>query len=253
MWSFQTVHHDIWNRDNPTAPNLLDVTIDGREVPILVQTTKQAFAYVFNRETGEPIWPIEERPVPRGHVPGEWYSPTQPFPTKPAAYDLQDVTEDDLIDFTPELRQQALEILNRYEYGSMFTPPLHPDNDLGKRGALHCPGPGGGTNITGGTSADPETGILYVASMTFCAAPILSPGEHAAGDAARPNGFMQGPQGLPAATVGEVRDRQRLHAGAAPGLPLFKPPYGRITAMRTWISRTPWHQDDTLEQALERK
>ena len=98
-WHFQTVHHDIWNRDNPTAPNLLDVTIDGREVPILVQTTKQAFAYVFNRETGEPIWPIEERPVPRGHVPGEWYSPTQPFPTKPAAYDLQDITEDDLIDF----------------------------------------------------------------------------------------------------------------------------------------------------------
>ena len=136
------MHHDIWNRDNPTAPNLLDVTIDGREVPVLVQTTKQAFAYVFNRETGEPIWPIEERPVPRGHVPGEWYSPTQPFPTKPAAYDLQDVTEDDLIDFTPELRQQALEILNRYEYGSLFTPPLHPDNDLGKRGALHCPGPG---------------------------------------------------------------------------------------------------------------
>ena len=147
QWHFQTVHHDIWNRDNPTAPNLLDVTIDGRETPILVQTTKQAFAYVFNRETGEPIWPIEERPVPRGHVPGEWYSPTQPFPTKPAAYDLQDVTEDDLIDFTPELRRQALEILNQYEYGSMFTPPLHPDNDLGKRGAIHCPGPGGGTNI----------------------------------------------------------------------------------------------------------
>ena len=119
-WHFQTVHHDIWNRDNPTAPNLLDVTVDGRRTPILVQTTKQAFAYVFNRETGEPIWPIEERPVPRGHVPGEWYSPTQPFPTRPAGYDLQDVTEDDLIDFTPELRQQALEILNRYEYGSMF-------------------------------------------------------------------------------------------------------------------------------------
>ena len=228
-WHFQTVHHDIWNRDNPTAPNLLDVTIDGREVPILVQTTKQAFAYVFNRETGEPIWPIEERPVPRGRVPGEWYSPTQPFPTKPAAYDLQDVTEDDLIDFTPELRQQALEILNRYEYGSMFTPPLHPDNDLGKRGAIHCPGPGGGTNITGGTSADPETGILYAASMTFCAAPILTPGEQ--GDAADPNpigrtvakyatdnGFMRGPQGLP----------------------LFKPPYGRITAIDMNTGDTLW-------------
>ena len=228
-WHFQTVHHDIWNRDNPTAPNLLDVNIDGREVPILVQTTKQAFAYVFNRETGEPIWPIEERPVPRGHVPGEWYSPTQPFPTKPAAYDLQDITEDDLIDFTPALRQQALEILNQYEYGSMFTPPLHPDNELGKRGAIHCPGPGGGTNITGGTAADPEAGIIYAASMTLCAAPILSPGE--VGDAADPNpigrtvakyatdnGFLQGPQGLP----------------------LFKPPYGRITAIDMNTGETLW-------------
>ena len=142
-----------------------------------MQTTKQAFAYVFNRETGEPIWPIEEHPVPRGHVPGEWYSPTQPFPTKPAAYDLQDVTEDDLIDFTPELREAALAILNQYEYGSMYTPPLHPGNDLRMKGALHCPGPGGGSNITGGTAADPETGILYVASMTRCAVPVLIPGE----------------------------------------------------------------------------
>ena len=228
-WHFQTVHHDIWNRDNPTAPNLLDVTVGGRRVPILVQTTKQAFAYVFDRATGEPIWPIEERPVPRGHVPGEWYSPTQPFPTRPAAYDLQEVTEDDLIDFTPELRRQALEILNRYEYGSLFTPPLHPGNDLGKRGALHCPGPGGGTNITGGTSADPETGVVYVASMTLCAAPILTPGE--VGDAAdanpigrtvakyaTDNGFVQGPQGLP----------------------LFKPPYGRITAIDMNTGATLW-------------
>ena len=125
-WHFQTVHHDIWNRDNPTAPNLLDVTVDGQRIPILVQTTKQAFAYVFNRETGEPVWPIEERPVPRGNVPGEYYSPTQPFPTRPAAYDLQDITEDDLIDFTPELRAQSVEILNRYQYGSMFTPPAPP-------------------------------------------------------------------------------------------------------------------------------
>ena len=228
-WHFQTVHHDIWNRDNPTAPNLLDVTVDGQNVPILVQTTNQAFAYVFNRETGEPVWPIEERPVPRGRVPGEWYSPTQPFPTRPAGYDLQNVTEDDLIDFTPELRQHALDILSRYEYGSMFMPPLHPDNELGKRGALHCPGPGGGTNITGCTSADPETGILYVASQTRCAAPILTPGKEA--DLVDPNpigrtitkyatanGMVQGPQGLP----------------------LFKPPYGRITAIDLNTGATLW-------------
>ena len=204
-WHFQTVHHDIWNRDNPTAPNLLDVTIDGREVPILVQTTKQAFAYVFNRETGEPIWPIEERPVPRGHVPGEWYSPTQPFPTKPAAYDLQEVTADDLIDFTPELRRQALEILDRYQYGSMFTPPLHPDNDLGKRGAIHCPGPGGGTNITGGTAADPETGVIYAASMTFVRGADPEPGR---------GGRRGGPE-PDRAHRGAVRHRQRLPAGPA--------------------------------------
>ena len=89
QWHFQTVHHDIWNYDNPTAPNLVDVTVDGRRIPMLVQTTKQGFAYVFNRETGEPVWPIEERPVPQGHVPGEYYSPTQPFPTRPAAFELQ--------------------------------------------------------------------------------------------------------------------------------------------------------------------
>ena len=228
-WHFQTVHHDIWNRDNPTAPNLLDVTVDGQRIPILVQTTKLAFAYVFNRETGEPVWPIEERPVPQGNVPGEYYSPTQPFPTKPAGYDLQDVTEDDLIDFTPELREQAVEILNRYQYGSMFTPPLHRDNDLGKRGALHCPGPGGGTNITGGTSVDPETGILYVSSNTLCAAPILTPGLEVDANDPNPigttvttfatdNGFLNGPQGLP----------------------LFKPPFGRITAIDLNTGDTLW-------------
>ena len=100
-WHFQTVHHDIWNYDNPTAPNLVDITVNGERIPALVQTTKQSFAYVLNRETGEPVWPIEERPVPRGHVPGEYYSPTQPFPTRPAAYEMQTVSEDELIDFTP--------------------------------------------------------------------------------------------------------------------------------------------------------
>ena len=162
-WHFQTVHHDIWNYDNPTAPTLADVTVDGRRIPILVQTTKQAFAYVLNRETGEPVWPIEERAVPHGHVPGEYYSPTQPFPTRPAAYEMQGISPDDLIDFTPELRRRALDQLEQYEYGPLFTPPLHRDNDRGKRATLFCPGYGGGTNILGGASVDPETGILYVA------------------------------------------------------------------------------------------
>ena len=227
-WHFQTVHHDIWNRNNPTAPNLLDVSMDGEMVPLLIQTTKQAFAYVLNRETGEPVWAIDERAVPQGHVPNEWYSETQPFPTKPAAYDLQHVSEDDLIDFTPELREQAVEILNQYEYGSMFTPPLHPDNDLGKKGSLHCPGLNGGSNV-GGAAADPETGILYVASMTHCVVPVLIPGEEA--DALNPN-----PVGW---TVAEYTARPHFVAGPE-GLPLFKPPYGRITAIDMNSGETLW-------------
>ena len=228
-WHFQTVHHDIWNYDNPTAPNLVDITVNGEQIPALVQTTKQSFAYVLNRETGEPVWPIEERPVPRGHVPGEYYSPTQPFPTRPAAYEMQTVSEDELIDFTPELRQEAIEILNQYEYGPLFTPPLHAGNDLGKRGAIHCPGSNGGTNIMGGASVDPETGILYVASTKACSAPLLTPGADA--DASDPNPigrtvseYVAGPGG--------VRGPQ--------GLPLFKPPWGRITAIDLNTGDTLW-------------
>ena len=229
QWHFQTVHHDIWNYDNPTAPNLVDVTVDGRRIPMLVQTTKQGFAYVFNRETGEPVWPIEERPVPQGHVPGEYYSPTQPFPTRPAAFELQEVTEDELIDFTPELRQEALEIARQYEYGPMFMPPLHQGNDLGKRGAIHCPGSNGGANIPGGASVDPETGILYVASTKACSAPILVSGADADREDPNPIGrtvmqWVAGPGG--------VRGPR--------GLPLFRPPYGRITAIDLKTGETLW-------------
>jgi quinoprotein glucose dehydrogenase len=229
VWHFQTVHHDIWNYDNPTAPNLVDITVDGREIPALVQTTKQSFAYVLNRETGEPVWPIEERPVPQGHVPGEYYSPTQPFPTKPAAYEMQNVTEDELIDFTPELRQEALEILNQYQYGPLFTPPLHAENDLGKRAAIHCPGSNGGTNIMGGASIDPETGILYVASTKACSAPMLTSGAEADTNDPNPIGrtvaeYVAGPGG--------VRGPR--------GLPLFKPPWGRITAIDLNTGDTLW-------------
>ncbi|MFN2327221.1 MAG: pyrroloquinoline quinone-dependent dehydrogenase, partial [Gemmatimonadales bacterium] len=119
-WHFQTVHHDIWNYDMPAQPNLLDVTIDGQPRKILAQTTKQSFVYVLDRETGEPIWPIEERPVPQTDVPGEWTSPTQPFPTRPAPYEMQGISEDDLIDFTPELRAEALEIVSEYRMGPLF-------------------------------------------------------------------------------------------------------------------------------------
>ena len=220
-WHFQTVHHDIWNYDNPTAPSLLDVMIDGERVPILVQTTKQSFAYVLNRETGEPIWPIDERPVPESMIPGEQTSPTQPFPTRPAAYEMQGVTEDDLIDFTPELRQRAIEMMADYQMGPLFNPPLHRDNDLGKRSALICPGGNGGTNIPGGTVVDPETGILYTASIKSCGSPFLVPGAEADLQYESP--------------IGTTLMDWASGAGAGPrrvqGLPFLKPPYGRITAI----------------------
>ena len=229
-WYFQTVHHDIWNYDIPTAPNLVDVTVDGERVPALVQTTKQSFAYVLNRETGEPLWPMEERAVPASKVPGEKTSPTQPFPTKPAAYEMQGLTEDDLIDFTPELRQAALDVVNEYEFGPLFTPPLHRDNDLGLKASIHCPGSNGGTNIPGGAAVDPETGILYVASTKSCSAPVLIPGSEADVNDPNPIGktvmewVTLGPGGL----------------GRVQGLPPYKPPYGRITAIDLNTGETLW-------------
>jgi len=123
VWHYQLVHHDLWDYDPPTAPMLVDITVDGRPIKAVVQLTKQSFAYVFDRVTGKPVWPIEERPVPQSNVPGERTSPTQPFPTKPPAFDRQGATVDNLIDFTPELRAEALEIVKHYTIGPMFTPP----------------------------------------------------------------------------------------------------------------------------------
>ena len=161
-WHYQLVHHGIWDFDIPAAPILFDTVVDGRPVKAVAQPTKQAFLYVFDRVTGRPLWPIEERPVPQGEVPGEWYSPTQPFPTKPAAYDRQGVTENDLIDFTPELRREALEVVAWHRMGPLFTPPVV-SNINGPLGTLMAPSQDGGTNWQGG-SFDPETNILYVAS-----------------------------------------------------------------------------------------
>ncbi|MEX0907078.1 MAG: pyrroloquinoline quinone-dependent dehydrogenase, partial [Gemmatimonadota bacterium] len=228
VWHFQTVHHDLWNYDNPTAPNLVNVNVAGRPVPLLVQTTKQSFAYVFNRETGEPVWPIEERPVPQSAVPGEKSSPTQPFPTRPAAYEQQGITHDDLIDYTPELRRRAIELVSQFRLGPLFNPPLHNANAEGKRAAIHCPGANGGTNIPGGAAVDPETGILYVASTRACSAPVLMPGTDPSVVQRDPRANMAwvtyGPGGV----------------GGVDGLPLLKPPYGRITAIDLNTGETLW-------------
>ncbi|HVS62030.1 MAG TPA: pyrroloquinoline quinone-dependent dehydrogenase [Thermoanaerobaculia bacterium] len=219
-WHFQVVHHDIWNYDNPTAPNLVDITVDGKEIPALVQTTKQSFAYVLNRETGEPVWPIEERAVPQSLIPGEKTSPTQPFPTRPAAYEMQGISVDDLIDFTPELRAEAIQALEGYQMGPLFLPPIHRDNEQGLKGSMNCPGGNGGTNIPGGAVVDPETAILYVASIKSCGSFSLVPAGEGRGrteveTGKTPSEYVSGGRG-----PGRVR-----------GLPYVKPPYGRITAI----------------------
>lgn len=220
VWHFQLVHHDIWNYDNPTAPVLLDVEVEGQKTPIVVQTTKQAWAFTFNREKGKPVWPIEEREVPRSDLPGEKLSPTQPFPTRPLPYDLQGLTEDDLIDFTPELRREALENVKNYKIGPIFNAPIQVDHPSGKRSFVLCPN--GATNIYGPTSADPETGVLYVSSNTGCRSENMVPGQ-----------VMDEPDDPK--TTGKtlsdwvVSNRGDFHGPS--GLPIFKPPYSRITAI----------------------
>ncbi|GAB1269125.1 glucose/quinate/shikimate family membrane-bound PQQ-dependent dehydrogenase [Aurantivibrio infirmus] len=231
VWHSQLVHHDIWNYDIPTAPVLLDVTQDGKKIPAVVQVTKQAFAYAFNRETGEPLWPFEEKPVPASKVPGEKLAKTQPFPTKPAAYDMQGLTHDDLVDYTPELRAQAIEAISDYEIGPLFTPPLHRDNDMGKKGSLWCPGDVGGVNIDGPAAADPETGILYVTSRKGCTSRIIAPGEER-------DAILKNTTG---STISQYAVLRGQGVRGPAGLPLFKPPYSRITAIDMNTGEHLWY------------
>ena len=212
IWHFQAVHHGLWDYDFPAAPTLVDVVVDGRPVKAVAIVSKQAFTYVFDRVTGEPLWPIEERPVPAGDVPGEWYAATQPFPTKPPAYDQQGVTVDDLIDFTPELRQEALEIADDYVWGPLFTPPtLIDESPGGTLGTMVVPGLVGGSDWNG-AGVDPETGILYVPSSHSGTVVGLARSEH------------------PRSDVDWVMKNAR-HIPGPRGLPLFKPPYGRLVAI----------------------
>ena len=220
VWHFQLVHHDIWNFDNPTAPLVMNVTVDGRPTPIVVQTTKQAWAFTFNRETGEPVWPIEEREVPQSDLPGEKLSPTQPFPTWPLAYDLQGLTEDDLIDYTPELRQEALDIIKNYKIGPIFNPPIQVDHPSGLRSFVSCPS--GATNIHGPASADPAAGILFVSSRTGCRSENIVPGS-----------VMDDPDDrmTTGKTLSDWVVANRGDFRGPQGLPIYKPPYSRITAI----------------------
>jgi quinoprotein glucose dehydrogenase len=231
IWHFQMVHHDIWNYDTPTAPVLLDVNIDGKDVPIVVQVTKQSFAYTFNRETGEPIWPIIERPVPASKMPGEKLSKTQPFPTRPAPYDIQGLTHDDLIDFTPELRKAAIDIVSEYAIGPLFNPPLHRDNDEGLKGALWCPGDIGGVNIDGPAVADPVSGILYVTSRKHCSTRIMAPGVERDARIEKPTGT----------TIADYAVLTGFGVRGPDDLNMFKPPYSRITAIDMNTGEHLWY------------
>ena len=213
VWHFQAVHHGLWDYDFPCAPNLVDITVEGKPIKAVAQVSKQGFTYVFDRVTGQPVWPIEERSVAPSPVATEQAAPTQPFPTKPPAFERQGVSEDDLIDFTPELRAEARKILERYVAGPLFTPLTLFEKD-GKKGTMVVPGAEGGANWPG-ASIDPETGILYVSSVTRPSVmSLVKP------DQSRSNfDYINNWGG------GTFRKR------GPQGLPLLKPPYRRITAI----------------------
>jgi glucose dehydrogenase len=211
VWHFQMVHHDLWEYDTVGPATLGDITVDGRTIRAVIQPSKTGFLYVFDRETGEPVWPIEERPVPQSDVPGEYTSPTQPFPTKPAPFGQIGITEDDLIDFTPELRRRALQVANTFVFGEIFTPPSVVSTAAGgKDGTLMLPGSWGAGNWNTG-AFDPETGFYY------------------AFDHAIPRVYR-----LEEATDSSSEMKYWSPNREAPyidGIPLTKPPWGRITAI----------------------
>jgi glucose dehydrogenase len=221
VWHFQTVHHPLWDYDLAAAPVLMDIDVDGDRIKAVAQVTKQGFVFVFDRVTGAPVWPIEERPVPPSNVPGERTAPTQPFPTRPPPFETQGAVEDNLIDFTPELRAEALEIVARYTTGPLFTPPsIRDDGPNGKLGTIQVPGSQGGGNWHG-AAFDPETQRFYVPSLTGPFVADLEPG-------------------APEFTDLRYVKGTRLWMGGPRGLPLFKPPYGRITAYDMQAGDIAW-------------
>ena len=230
-WHYQLVHHGLWDMDIPCAPILVDIRVNGRAIKAVAQPSKQAFLYVFDRVTGQPVWPIEERPVPQGDAPGEKYSPTQPFPTRPAAYDRQGLAIDDLIDFTPELRAEAVKTIAQYRIGPLFTPPAISRAE-GPIATLAMATQAPATNWPGG-SYDPDTHTLYVYSQSAVATLGLVPPADGTADGVR---YHQGTVLTGARRTGGSGSATAQAGGAATsptvqGLPLIKPPYGRISAI----------------------
>ena len=226
-WHYQLVHHGVWDHDIPCAPILANITVNGKQIKALAQPTKQGWVYMFDRVTGQPVWPIEERPVEKGTVPGEWYSPTQPFVTKPPAFERQGFSEADLIDFTPELNAEAKKIASNYVLGPIFTPP--PVSAWPKPlGLLLSPVVTGGANWQGG-SLDPETNIMYIFSNSGVQALGLVKPENGRSDMDFIMGAARDPNAAatrPAGGGGEGGSGITVQ-----GLPLAKPPYGMITAL----------------------
>jgi quinoprotein glucose dehydrogenase len=270
-WHFQIVHHPIWDYDLSSAPLLADITVNGRAIKAVAVPTKEAFLYVFDRVTGQPVWPIEERPVPKGSVPGEWYSPTQPFPTKPPAYARQAVTVDELIDFTPEMREQAIRNFRLYTTGPMFTPPAL-SMAGGPLGALTVGTLNGGTNWPG-AGYDPELHTVFAPASNAALAPIglteppkefgsdlryvmgtsgapfverEGPGFGSAADAPqrRPAPIPPAPAAAAAAAPAGRGGRGAAGVPANPlaveGLSLLKPPYGLLSAINLDRGELTW-------------
>jgi len=228
VWHFQMVHHGLWDYDLPAAPTLLDLMIDGEEIPAVAQISKQAFVYTFDRRDGTPIWPIVEQPVPTSSVPGEKSSPTQPIPTKPAPFDQQGLTDANLLNLSPALHAQAKEIADRFDRGPLFTPPS-------LRGTINIPGWGGGGNWSG-AAFDPRTGMYYIPSVTSATVVQLKPGNPDKTNfrylRSGANTSVKGPQGLP----------------------ITKPPYARITAIDMHTGEHQWmvpHGDGPRQKVIE--
>jgi len=263
-WHFQIVHHPIWDYDLSSAPILADINVNGKTIKAVAVPSKEAFLYVFDRVTGEPVWPIEERPVPKGDVPGEWYSPTQPFPTKPPAYARQAVTLEDLIDFTPELHAQALKAIEPFKNGPMFNPPTV-SKIGGPVAGLTIGTTNGGTNWPGG-GYDPETHTVYLPASNASIVPIglIEPPEgfsdikYVLGRAGQPFRVSEGPGFGSAADFPQQPSRRRAapeapapSASAPPaagaqgstsvqGLSILKPPYGLLSAINLDKGEITW-------------
>ena len=220
VWHFQMIHHDLWEYDNSSPPILGDITVNGRTIKAVMQANKNGFVYVFDRTNGEPVWPIIETPVPQSIVEGEATSATQPIPTKPPAFDRQGIALDDLIDFTPALRNQALELVDKFTLGPLYTPPS-PWIEGGNQGTLTLPNTWGAGNWNTG-AFDPETGMYFAVSYT------------------KTDNLGIAPTTSDSATMTHTIAQGSPNAPAIQGLPLVKPPYGRVTALNMNTGELEW-------------